>query len=131
MAACTNWDVSTAALAPRLYKVTLAIQKLPKTSPSQAALLSAVTFAAAEGNTGCFFGQSLRALRLGGSSGPDFSPAGISPAVLHSPPAGAYKAVHCSGLIENCLYQNYSVLRGFQEGLGNYMDNEKPQLGQD
>lgn len=131
MTACASWGISPAALAPGLYEVTLAVQKPLKTSPSQAALLSAVTFAAAEGNLGCFFGQSLRALRLGGSSAPDFSHTGISPAVLHSPPAAAYKAVYCSGLIENCLYQNYSVLRGFQEGLGNYMDNENPQLGQD
>lgn len=68
-------------------------------------------------------------MQVSGSSAADFSDAGISPTVLHSPPAGLYKAVYCLGLVSNCLYQNYSVLRGFQEGLGNYMDNGNPQLG--
>lgn len=46
-----------------------------------------------------------------------------------SPPAVFYKAAYCLGLVWNCLYQTYRAFRGFQEGLGNYMDNENPQLG--
>lgn len=68
-------------------------------------------------------------MQVSGSSAIDFSHTGISCAVLHSPPAVFYKAAYCLGLIKNCLYQNYSALRGVQEGLSNYMDNENPQLG--
>lgn len=50
-------------------------------------------------------------MQVSGSSAMDFSDTGISRTVLHSPPAVFYKAAYCLGLIENCLYQNYSALR--------------------
>lgn len=38
-------------------------------------------------------------MQVSGSSAIDFSEAGISPTVLHFPPAVLYKAVYCLGLI--------------------------------
>jgi len=48
---------------------------------------------------GSLWTQSLCAMQVSRSSATDFSDAGISPSVLHSPPVVFYKAADCLGLI--------------------------------